>query len=594
MDRKRTLVTASEVEQLVAQGQPIVIHEGYALQLDKWINQHPGGRLAILHMVGRDATDEINVYHSARTLLLMKQHRIGRIQEPWTNLEPPIRSPNYHALFNKAKQAKQSKAAAVAAALAPGAHRMRKSIDIGAQLLTPTSCTSPNANSNGETDCQAATSIKSLLPNGNCSRRASAVLSVDPEKQPLLDLADADEPEVSAATAARLAYATEIEQKEIAEGILDYPSLDIDTQTTIRKHYRELHDQVKARNLYQCRYSEYGRESIRYGILFAIFAYTLYTKWYMTSAVFLGLFWQQIMFTAHDAGHRGITGNFVADTVIGAFIADFCCGLSIGWWKSSHNVHHLVTNMPEHDPDIQNIPLFSNSPTYLKGAFSTYYNFDFVWDRACEVILPYQKYMYYPIMAFARFNLYMLSWLHLVSPRASQLGAAWWTRWLEIAFMCCYWALFGYGLVWKTLPDWNTRVAFVVVSHMCTIVLHIQITLSHWGMPTSDLGPAESFPQRQLRTTMDIDCPTWMDWFHGGLQFQAVHHLFPRMPRHNLREAQGLVKDFCEKTNMRYNCYSFTKGNKVVLTRLQEISAMVEMMVECQKHMAETGESGLH
>lgn len=55
---------------------------------------------------------------------------------------------------------------------------------------------------------------------------------------------------------------------------------------------------------------------------------------------------QQIMFTAHDAGHRGITGNFIVDTLIGAFIADFCCGLSIGWWKSSHNVHHLITNMP--------------------------------------------------------------------------------------------------------------------------------------------------------------------------------------------------------------------------------------------------------
>ena len=52
------------------------------------------------------------------------------------------------------------------------------------------------------------------------------------------------------------------------------------------------------------------------------------------------------MFTAHDAGHLAITSHFVTDTLIGMFIADFCCGLSIGWWKSSHNVHHLVTNYP--------------------------------------------------------------------------------------------------------------------------------------------------------------------------------------------------------------------------------------------------------
>lgn len=52
------------------------------------------------------------------------------------------------------------------------------------------------------------------------------------------------------------------------------------------------------------------------------------------------------MFTAHDGGHLAITSIFAVDTLIAMFVADFCCGLSIGWWKSSHNVHHLVTNSP--------------------------------------------------------------------------------------------------------------------------------------------------------------------------------------------------------------------------------------------------------
>ena len=59
-----------------------------------------------------------------------------------------------------------------------------------------------------------------------------------------------------------------------------------------------------------------------------------------------GLVKHQIMFTAHDAAHLSITANFTVDTLIAMFVADFCCGLSIGWWKSSHNVHHLITNMP--------------------------------------------------------------------------------------------------------------------------------------------------------------------------------------------------------------------------------------------------------
>lgn len=44
-----------------------------------------------------------------------------------------------------------------------------------------------------------------------------------------------------------------------------------------------------------------------------------------------------------------------------------------------------------------------------------------------------------------------------------------------------------------------------------------------------------NFLRVQTEHSMDVDCSWYMDWFHGGLQFQVVHHLFPRIPRHNLR-----------------------------------------------------------
>ncbi|KAF2865135.1 fatty acid desaturase-domain-containing protein [Massariosphaeria phaeospora] len=564
---QRTPLPPADIERLIALGRPIVIHEGYALDLAAWINCHPGGRLAILHMVGRDATDEINIYHSPKALLMMKKHRLGRIAEPWTNLEPPIRSPDFY---------KNLAARKAAAASANGA---------------PSTPSHPSFVHQADTRPKdAAVSEKNASTPTTCTRRTCSAASVDAEKQPLMQVPNAALDKQTN----REQFAAELERQEVAQGLLDNPSVDAETQRAITMDYRALHEQIKAQGLYQCHYTEYLKEVGRYSLLFVTFLGLLYAKWYLTSAVVLGFFWQLIMFTAHDAGHRGITGNFIADTLIGAFIADFCCGLSIGWWKSSHNVHHLLTNMPEHDPDIQNIPLFSTSPTYMKSILSSFYNFQFIWDGAADVIVPYQRYLYYPIMALARFNLYMLSWLHLVSPRAAQLGAAWWTRPVEILFMACYWAIYGYALVWKTLPNWPIRIAFVLVSHLSTGILHVQITLSHWGMPTADLGPVESFPQRQLRTTMDVDCPPWLDFFHGGLQFQAVHHLFPRMPRHNLRRAQVLVREFCDKTEIKYQCYGFAKGNGVVLNRLEEVAKMVKTLVDCQQYMAETGASGLH
>ena len=54
-----TIMTPQTVESLIAEGQTIVIFDEWVLRLDCWLEKHPGGRLAILHMVGKDATDEM-------------------------------------------------------------------------------------------------------------------------------------------------------------------------------------------------------------------------------------------------------------------------------------------------------------------------------------------------------------------------------------------------------------------------------------------------------------------------------------------------------------------------------------------------------
>jgi sphingolipid 8-(E)-desaturase len=135
-------------------------------------------------------------------------------------------------------------------------------------------------------------------------------------------------------------------QLQVDFDLAEFPSLDPETQRNISANFRKLHTRVRESGLNQCDLSNYGPEVVRHLILFFGFVFALRSEWYITSAIFLGLFWHQIMFVAHDAGHLAITHNFKLDMMIGIFIADFCCGLSIGWWKSSHNVHHLVPNHP--------------------------------------------------------------------------------------------------------------------------------------------------------------------------------------------------------------------------------------------------------
>lgn len=143
-----------------------------------------------------------------------------------------------------------------------------------------------NANIEGKV---AATISKKLNPidgfTNTCRSRTP-----DPEKQPLLG------PKVPLLPAFdkmahRIQYAAELEYQEIIDGIAKNPSLDVETQHQILLDYRKLHEQIKVEGLYQCHYSAYGWECIRYGALFAAFTYLLYCKWYLTSALFLGLFW---------------------------------------------------------------------------------------------------------------------------------------------------------------------------------------------------------------------------------------------------------------------------------------------------------------
>ena len=97
-------------------------------------------------------------------------------------------------------------------------------------------------------------------------------------------------------------------------------------------------------------------------------------------------------------------------------------------------------------------------------------------------------------------------------------------------------------------------------------------------MSTAVLGPVESFPHRQLRTTSDVVCHPNVEWVHGGLQLQVTHHLFPRLPRHNLREASQLVKEFAKEQGLTYAECGFVEGNNNVLSTLRGVANQVRIM----------------
>ncbi|KAK8183566.1 putative fatty acid desaturase [Phyllosticta capitalensis] len=555
--RKDKMLSRPEIEALIADGKHIVIVDGKVLKCDAWIKYHPGGDKAIKHMVGRDATDEVTALHSAGARQRMNAFVIGRVQGRWVNFVPPIQGGNF---------------------------RTQAELDA---LNSDTSCPETDVDDSSQSSTDASPIFEPAEGKHDARRRRPHTAHSSATSISSVELEDTEEkPKMSHLDAKTL--------EEINLDLAQYPPLKPEVQDEIVRKYRVLDKKIQDAGLYKCNYTSYLIEATRYAMFFSTFLFFLSKGWYGTSAFFLGCFWHQLVFTAHDAGHMGITHDFTIDTVIGIIIADFLGGLSLGWWKRSHNVHHIVTNSAEHDPDIQHLPFFAITHRFFNSISSTYYDRIIQFDDAAKFLVQYQHWLYYPILFLGRFNLYRLSWEYLLGGQAPRRGPAWWHRWFEIAGQIIFWYWYGYRVVYCGIPGYWNRLAFILVSNMVTMPIHVQITLSHFAMSTADLGTHESFAQKMLRTTMDVDCPEWLDFFHGGLQFQAIHHLYPRIPRHNLRQAQRLVMDFCDDVGIPYGLYGFADGNRKVIGRLGDVARQASILAACQRSMAESGDLGLH
>ncbi|KIK28406.1 hypothetical protein PISMIDRAFT_580801 [Pisolithus microcarpus 441] len=499
-----------EVADRILAGDTLVVYGGRLLRIPQaWLNAHPGGSLAILHFVGRDASDEIDAFHSQDTMHIINRFCVGTVETSlygWEPFQPPV------MLGWIRKQASD------------GSFTWHR---------------------------QATAIPASNVPSGNL---------LVPDHAPAADRHQYGGPSLS--------------------DLVPSPSyLSLEVQAQHSAAYKRLHERIVEAGLYKTRYlSGYGPEIARYLFLAFSSAYAYFNNWLITSAVCLGFLWHQLVFTVHDLGHMGVTHEWNTDRLLAIFLADFIGGLSVGWWVDNHNVHHLVTNHPSHDPDIAHMPFMAISTAFFHSLWSTYYKRTMTFDRFSAFLVSLQHKLFYVLLAFGRFNLYVNAYSFLLRKtfdhRKARGGR--WSWWLEVVGVLFFWCWFGALL--RGCGSWKMALAYLFTSHLVTSPLHVQIVLSHFSMSTEDLGPTESFPHRQLRTTTDVICPPYLAFLHGGLHLQVTHHLFPRLPRHNLREASFLVKQFAREQGLSYAEFGFVRGNRAVLDVLKAVAEQARIL----------------
>lgn len=88
------ILNRKQVAERICEGQALFIYHAKVINATAWLRHHPGGMLAILHFVGRDASNEVDAYHSPEAIKRLERFAIGTVEIDerlgWAPLTPPI------------------------------------------------------------------------------------------------------------------------------------------------------------------------------------------------------------------------------------------------------------------------------------------------------------------------------------------------------------------------------------------------------------------------------------------------------------------------------------------------------------------------
>jgi fatty acid desaturase len=113
----------------------------------------------------------------------------------------------------------------------------------------------------------------------------------------------------------------------------------------------------------------------------------------------------------------------------------------------------------------------------------------------------------------------------------------------------------------------------VVQQGLFGLYLGCSFAPNHKGMPTLTQADELDFLRRQVLTSRNVRGSWLVDLVLGGLNYQIEHHLFPNMPRPNLRRAQPLVRAFCAQHGLAYVEASLVGSYAQALRHLHAVGA---------------------
>ncbi|WUI03376.1 acyl-CoA desaturase [Spirillospora sp. NBC_00431] len=273
--------------------------------------------------------------------------------------------------------------------------------------------------------------------------------------------------------------------------------------------------------------------------------------WTVLLGVPLGVVAVRTGFLGHDAGHRQIAGTARGNRLLGLLLGNLLLGMGHGWWSDKHNRHHANPNHVGKDPDVgEGVLAWTEEQAGRQRGVLRW-------------VARHQAVLFFPLLTLEGLNLKVGSLMFLRGrSRRDQV--------VEGGLLLAH--VVGYlSLAFALLPVGQALVLMAVQHAVFGVHLGSVFAPNHKGMAMPAPGERWDHLRRQVLTSRNVRGGVVTDWAFGGLNYQIEHHLFPSVPRCNLRRVRPLVRAHCADVGVSYAEMGVVGSYRLALRHMREV-----------------------
>jgi fatty acid desaturase len=190
-----------------------------------------------------------------------------------------------------------------------------------------------------------------------------------------------------------------------------------------------------------------------------------------------------------------------------------------------------------------------------------------------------QGWLFFPVLTLEGLNLHLHAFKEVFNPNRKVDR-----RKTEIALLAI--RNIGYVAVIFSILPLGMAFAFLGVQlAVFGVYMGASFAPNHKGMPMLPRDAKVDFLRRQVLTSRNIRGGFGMNVYMGGLNYQIEHHLFPSMPRPNLRRAGEIVREYCESKGIVYTQASLPESYGIVIKYLNRVGLTARDPFDCPSAM---------